>query len=176
MLKGLLPLPFAFNPLTPLLFIEALDGVFETLNELGFVVRVIIFSYLIYWMYITFRDVQTIFGLSVIITGYLIFIHSLSITMLTVIFFVFVIFGNMLQMILMFGVLPLLGYSWTMREAVKSPTQAEAAGMQAAAMRKAQMGLELTEQEMQLLQSNQQMQAASGMMPSTAEAMRVMGS
>ena len=40
----MLPLPFAFEPLTPLLFLEFLDGVFSTLNELGFVVRVIIFS------------------------------------------------------------------------------------------------------------------------------------
>ncbi|MFH0973677.1 MAG: hypothetical protein V1817_02735 [Candidatus Micrarchaeota archaeon] len=163
---GLLP-PLAFNAL---LFIDAIDGVFSTLNELGFVVRIIIFSYLCYWLYITFRDVQTIFGVSIIITAYIIFIHSLSITLLTIIFFVFVVFGNMLQMILMFGVLPLLGYSWTMREAVKSPTSGEMASMQAAAMRKAEMGMALTEQEMQMLQGNQQMGAAAGAMPQQSEA------
>ncbi len=157
---GLLP-SLAFNAL---LFIDAIDGVLGTLNELGFVVRIIVFSYLCYWLYITFRDVQTIFGIGVIITAYIIFIHSLSITLLTVVFFVFVIFGNMLQMILMFGVLPLFGYQWTMREYIKSPTQAEAAELQAAAMRKAEMGIELSEQEMQLLQSQQQMGAANGAM------------
>jgi hypothetical protein len=151
--------------LTPLLFVDAFDGVFSTLNELGFVVRVIIFSYLVYWLYITFRDVQTIFGLAVIVTAYLIFIHSVSITLLTVIFFVFVVFGNMLQMILMFGVLPLFGYSWTMREYMKTPTQAEAAEMQVAAMRKYEMGMELTQEEAALLQQQQQMGAANGAMP-----------
>ncbi len=155
--------------LEALLFLDAIDGVFETLNELGFVVRIIVFSYLCYWLYITFRDVQTVFGVAVIVTAYIIFIHSLSITLLTVIFFVFVIFGNMLQMILMFGLLPLFGYQWTMREYIKSPTQAESAAVQARAMQKFEQGLALSAEEEQAIQAQQQMGAANGSMtPQTA--------
>jgi hypothetical protein len=157
-----------------LLQIDAIDGVFSTLNELGFVVRIIVFSYLCYWLYITFRDVQTVFGVGVIVTAYIVFIHSLSITLLTIIFFVFVIFGNMLQMILMFGVLPLLGYNWTMREYVKTPTQAEAAEMQANAVRKLEMGQELTREEAQMLEAHQQMGAANGAMASQSAALNMM--
>ncbi len=151
-------MPLAFNAI---LAIDAIDGVLGTLNELGFVVRIIVFSYLCYWLYITFRDVQTIFGVAVIVTAYLVFIHSLSITLLVIIFFVFVIFGNMLQMILMFGVLPLVGYQFTMRDYVKNPSMAESAELKAAALQKLQMGEELSAEEAQMLQAEQQMGAAN---------------
>lgn len=87
-----------------------LEGVFETLNELGFVVQVIVFSYLLFWLYLTFREAQLLFGVTAIIAGYMIFIHGLSVTVLAILFLLFVVLGSHLQMLIQFGIMPLLGF------------------------------------------------------------------
>lgn len=94
----------------PLLF---LDDLIQTGTDIAFVVQVIVFSYLMFWLYMSFKDSSLVFGLSVIISGYLIFVHGISMTFLMLIFFAFVIFGSQLQMLLMFGVFPLLGREQT---------------------------------------------------------------
>lgn len=93
----------------PALFVGDFFGVFETLNELHFVVQVMVFSYLLFWCYLTFRDAQVLFGLAAIVFAYVIFVHGLSITVLTLLFLVFVVMGTHIQMILDFGLFPLLG-------------------------------------------------------------------
>jgi len=85
-------------------------GIVQTLNELDFVMRVIVFSYLLFWLYITFRDVQVLFGLSSILVGYLVFAHGVSITLLAAFFLVFVVMGTHLQMFIQFGLMPVLGF------------------------------------------------------------------
>jgi len=82
---------------------------FQVTSDLWFVVRILVFSYLLFHMYLMFRDNQIIFGMAVIIAGYFIFVHAVSVTILMLCFFLFVVFGNQLQMLVMFGLEPLLG-------------------------------------------------------------------
>ncbi|MFH1779768.1 MAG: hypothetical protein ABH803_01325 [Candidatus Micrarchaeota archaeon] len=86
-----------------------LDGLFETIGELNFVVRIIVFSYLLFWFYITFQETQILFGLGGALAGYLIFLHGISIMIVVALFFIFIVFGMQLQMIFQFGVYSLLG-------------------------------------------------------------------
>ena len=142
--------------LAPTLFF--ISDIIQTLNELGFIVRVIVFSYLVYWFYITFRDAQTIFGLSIVVTAYLLFVHSLSVTTLLILFFVFVVFGSQLQMILLFGLLPILGYTFTGSQYAKLE-QSEANQERVMELQqKMREGRELSQEEAQLMQG----QAAMG--------------
>jgi len=77
--------------------------------DLWFVVRILVFSYLLFQLYLMFRDSQIIFGMAVIVSAYFIFVHAVSVTILMLCFFLFVVFGNQLQMLVMFGLEPLLG-------------------------------------------------------------------
>ena len=87
-----------------------LEDVFSTLGELDFVVRVMVFAYMLFWLYMTFRDSQMLFGLATIVVGYLIFVHGISVTVVVLLWLVFFLLGSQLQMLMLFGVLPLLGY------------------------------------------------------------------
>jgi len=69
-----------------------------------------VFSYLLFWLYLTFRDAQLLFGLATIGMAYVIFIHSVSVTILAILFLVFVVMGSHLQMVIQFGLMPVLGY------------------------------------------------------------------
>ncbi len=97
-------------------------GVLETLGELDFVIRVMVFSYLLFWMYMTFMPAKAelLFGISGIAVGYLVFAHGVSLTLLVLFFLFFVVLGSQIQMILMFGVLPLLGYQYAGDRFVKA--------------------------------------------------------
>ncbi|VVB67047.1 Uncharacterised protein [Candidatus Norongarragalina meridionalis] len=86
------------------------DEVFSTLGELDFVVRVMVFSYMLFWLYMTFKDAQLLFGIATIVVGYLIFVHGVSVTIVVVLWLIFFLLGSQLQMLMLFGVLPLLGY------------------------------------------------------------------
>jgi len=77
--------------------------------DLWFVVRILVFSYLLFHLYLMFRDNQIIFGMAVVVAAYFIFVHAVSVTLLMLFFFLFVVFGNQLQMLVMFGLEPLLG-------------------------------------------------------------------
>lgn len=87
-----------------------LGGILSTMNELYFVLQVIVFSYLMFWIYITFREAQLLMGLATVASAYVIFIHGLSVTLLATFFLLFVVMGTHLQMFIQFGVMPLLGY------------------------------------------------------------------
>ena len=80
------------------------------MNELYFVLQVITFSYLLFWIYLTFREAQLLMGLATIAAAYVIFVHGLSVTLLAAFFLIFVVMGTHLQMFIQFGVMPLLGY------------------------------------------------------------------
>lgn len=94
------------------LFGGGIFDVFETLSELDFVVRVMVFSYLLFWLYTTFTPARAelLFGMSSIVAGYLVFAHGVTITILIMLFILFVILGAQLQMLIQFGFLPLMGY------------------------------------------------------------------
>jgi hypothetical protein len=99
-----------------------LGGVLETLGEMDFVIRIMVFSYLLFWLYMTFMPAKAeiLFGISAIAAGYLVFAHGISITILALFFLFFVVLGSQIQMILMFGVLPLLGYQYAGDRFVKT--------------------------------------------------------
>ncbi|MFH0835676.1 MAG: hypothetical protein V1834_00765 [Candidatus Micrarchaeota archaeon] len=122
----------------------------DTLNDMGFVIRVIVFSYILFWLYITFREAQLLFGLTAIIASYFVLFHSISTTVLIILFFAFVIFGTQLQMVLQFGLLPLLGYHFYGKyQKIEDPHQLQAIQQKAAA------GEALSENEMHALQQSQ---------------------
>ncbi|OIO26250.1 hypothetical protein COX85_03995 [Candidatus Micrarchaeota archaeon CG_4_10_14_0_2_um_filter_55_9] len=80
------------------------------MNELYFVLQVIVFSYLMFWIYMTFRDAQLLMGLATVASAYVIFLHGLSVTLLAAFFLLFVVLGSHLQMFIQFGLMPFLGY------------------------------------------------------------------
>ncbi len=86
--------------------------IFETLSELDFVVRVMVFCYILFWLYQTFipSRADLIFGLLSIVSGYLVFMHGVSITILVMFFMIFIVLGGQFQMLVQFGILPLMGY------------------------------------------------------------------
>jgi len=94
------------------LFGGGVFDVFETLSELDFVVRVMVFCYILFWLYQTFIPARAdlIFGLLSIVSGYLVFMHGVSITILVLLFMVFIVLGSQFQMLIQFGILPLFGY------------------------------------------------------------------
>ena len=89
-----------------LLALDFLDSV----GELYFVVQIMAFTYMIYFLYMTFRDAQLLFGLSSLAAGYFIFVHGISSVFLASFFVFVVIFGMSIQQAVQFGLLPLLGY------------------------------------------------------------------
>ena len=93
--------------LVALLFI---GEIFSTLSELDFVVRVLVFSYMLFWLYMTFRDAQLLFGIATIVVGYLIFVHGISVTLVVALWLIFFLLGSQLQMLCWFALFPLLGY------------------------------------------------------------------
>lgn len=104
----------------------------ETVTEIYFVVQVMVFSYLLMFFYLTFRDTQLLFGLSALIAGYFIFIHGLSTSILVIVLVFFILFGMQLQQVLMFGLVPLLGYQHYGDRYVKISDQEEAQKQQQA--------------------------------------------
>jgi hypothetical protein len=132
--------------LITLLFLE---GLFGTLNELDFVVRVLMFSYILFWCYMTFRDAQLLSALASIIVGYMIFLHGVSVVLLLGFFMIFILFGNHLQMLFLFGIMPLLGYH-NYGDRYRNP-QKEAELMKSA-NRRIELGEPLSAAETQVIQ------------------------
>lgn len=81
-----------------------LGGLFETAGEMAFVLKVVVFVYLCYWLYVTFRGVGMLFGVFLLGAAYIVFFYSISTTFLLILFLVFVMFGMHFQMLLDFGV------------------------------------------------------------------------
>lgn len=133
----------------------------ETLNELDFVMRVIVFSYLLFWLYITFRDVQVLFGLASLITGYFIFAHGLSITLLTIFFMAFVVMGSHLQMFIQFGLMPSLGFQHA-GDRFSKMHEGEAMGQMAQLQQAVESGQITMEQAQQMAQQAQTQEAEYG--------------
>jgi signal transduction histidine kinase len=92
--------------IVPVALFSILDTL-ETLGELRFVFQLIVFVYLLYWLFITFNRVPVLFGVSAIVAGYFMLTHSVSLTILALAFFAFVLLGNQLQMLVWFGLAPI---------------------------------------------------------------------
>ncbi len=112
----------------------ALD-LFSYLEEAGFVIKLIVFAYVIFWLYTTFAEVPVLFGISVLVASFFLILYPLPAVALVVILFVILVFGNMLQQMLFFGLFPALSIL-----GIKTP----------------QMGAGAAEAEMQELQEIEQ--------------------
>lgn len=80
-----------------------LAGIFDAFNELSFILKVIVFVYLSYWLFMTFRG-GLLFGVALLAAAFFIFFYSISTTLLFIVFLLFVVFGSHLQFILDFGI------------------------------------------------------------------------
>ncbi len=87
----------------------ALLSVFSTIADLGFVVKILVFSYILYWLFVVFREQQVILGLVAVIAAYFMLFHAISITVLVLLFFVFIVMSGHFQFIIDMGILPILG-------------------------------------------------------------------
>ena len=146
--------------LAPLFIASGFFDIIDTMNDLSFVIRILVFSYFLFWLFITFRELPIIFGISVIGVAYLIFIAALPMIILAIAFMVFLTpFGAQMQQMIQFGLLPAMK-----REpfsGMKMPDQLEMQRVQEKMMR----GEQLNQHEMEMAQemnAQQQMQEAAG--------------
>ncbi len=130
-------------------------GIFDVLGDLKFVIQIIVFSYILFWLYMTFRESQLLFGLSAIIDAYFVLLNPLSTAILVVLFVAFVVMGAHFQMLIQFGLYPFLRFFGVEME---HPEVAEQQHMQNIE-KKLQNGLELSQQDIDYLEKTQMKQA-----------------
>ncbi|MBI4361082.1 hypothetical protein HY572_04910 [Candidatus Micrarchaeota archaeon] len=138
-------------------------GIFETLAELGFVVQILSFTYILFWLYMTFRDLPLLFGITATVTGFLIFIHGVSVVLLTAAFVFLFLFGMQIQQVMWFGLFPLLGYH-VMGDRLASAEETDPRKMQAK-MQRVQEQIErghASQQEMEWFQQQMAQNQVSG--------------
>lgn len=126
-------------------------GIFETIADLDFVIKIMTFSYMLLWLYSQLRDAQILFGIGVMISGYFLFIQPLPTIIIVILFVVFVSLGMHLQMLIQFGVFPLFRFFGIELEHPEMREQQEMQNIQ----RKMQHGEELNEQEEKFLEGQQ---------------------
>ena len=57
------------------------------LEDFDFIIRIVIFSYLLYWLYMTFNELPILFGISVIIGGSFMLFYAIPTIILVILFF-----------------------------------------------------------------------------------------
>lgn len=85
-------------------------GIFDLFTDLAFVIKILTFSYLLYWLFIVFREQQMLLGIATIIAAYFMFFHQISIVLLVLFFFVFIIMSGHFQFLIDMGIMPILGF------------------------------------------------------------------
>ncbi len=135
-------------------FLYSIFDIFGFLSEMHFVLQVIVFAYILYWLYINFRENQILFGLSSIIAAYFVILNPITTTTLVVLFVAFAVMGMHLQMLIQFGVYPLFRFFGMELE---HPEMAEQQQMQAIE-KKLMEGKELSHDEVKFLEKSQQRQ------------------
>ncbi|MFH1247019.1 MAG: hypothetical protein V1644_01435 [Candidatus Micrarchaeota archaeon] len=85
-------------------------GIFDVFSDLGFVIKIMVFSYILYWLFMVFREQQVILGLVAIIAAYFMFAHAISVTVLVLLFLVFIVMSGHFQFIIDMGIIPILGW------------------------------------------------------------------
>lgn len=128
----------------------ALFDILGFFSDIGFVIKIMALAYLIFWLYLTFRESQFLFGVAAIVASYFMLTSAIPTILLIVAFLVFVVMGNQLQMLLLFGVFPLARFVGIELE----PDRVAAMEAQKAeqAMAKAQQGMALSMEEQKLLE------------------------
>ncbi len=80
----------------------------DYLSDADFVVKIIVFAYMMFWLYTTFSEVPVIFGISALIASYFLWAFAWPTIIFVFLFFAIIVFGNMLQQMLFFGLFPAL--------------------------------------------------------------------
>lgn len=146
--------------LAPLFLAAGFLDIMDTLNDLSFVIRIIIFSYFLFWLFVTFRELPIIFGISVIGIAYLIFVATIPMFIVAAAFLAFLTpFGAQMQQMIQFGLLPALRREPFSGQ--KMPDQMEMQRVQ----EKMARGEQLNQRETAMAQemyAQQQMQEAAG--------------
>ena len=133
--------------------LAGISDIFSFFSDIGFVIKIMALAYIIFWLYLTFRDSQMLFGLGAIIASYFMLTSAIPLIFIVIIFIVFVVMGNQLQMLLMFGVFPVTRFLGIELD----PQYIEQKEMQQlqAAEQKLQAGQAISMEEEQLLQHHQ---------------------
>ena len=130
-------------------------GILDTLSDMAFVIKILTFAYLLYWLFIVFREQQMLLGIATIIAGYFMFFHQISLVLLVLFFFVFIIMSGHFQFLIDMGIMPILGFM-----GFQETTGAHGGGgidqirMQKI-QEKVQKGLDLSNEEIDFLQHTQ---------------------
>ncbi|MFH1106946.1 MAG: hypothetical protein V1787_03545 [Candidatus Micrarchaeota archaeon] len=85
-------------------------GLLQFFDDFAFVIGIIVFAYILFWLYASFRDVPILFGLASIVAAYFTILQPLPTIVLVVIFGAFIMMGMHFQMLIQFGVYPLLRF------------------------------------------------------------------
>lgn len=132
--------------------IEALPvlGILETLADMAFVIKILTFSYLLYWLFIVFREQQMLLGIATIIAAYFMFFHQISIVLLVLFFFVFIVMSGHFQFLIDMGIMPILSFLGFHETTGMYGQGADQIKMQKI-QEKVQKGIDLTEEEVDFL-------------------------
>jgi hypothetical protein len=157
-------------PVAAVMPLSILGDFSDTLGELGFVIRLMAFVYILFWLFATFQDNQIVFGFTSLIAAYFVIFYASVIVVLAVVVLLMVN-GMFIQQSLMFGLFPTLG-----RDQHGSPIDY---GMQMEEMKKQELhaqlnaGRQVSEQDMQFLAQAQQRQEIA--QQQVTQAMQSMG-
>ncbi len=132
--------------------VMSLLSIFTTLTDLAFVIKILVFSYLLYWLFIVFREQQVLLGIVTLIAAYFMFFHAVSITILVLLFFVFIVMSGHFQFIIDMGILPILA----MFGFHESGEEAKLGAIQ----KKLMEGEQLSAEEVEVFKRNQHKQAS----------------
>lgn len=81
---------------------------FEFFGELSFVIKLMVFVYMLYWLHMTIGDSTILFGISGVIAAYFILFMGIPTIVLVIIWVFFFVLGGQLQQAIWFGLGPLL--------------------------------------------------------------------
>ncbi|MFH1200049.1 MAG: hypothetical protein V1708_03205 [Candidatus Micrarchaeota archaeon] len=131
-------------------------SIFTFFDDFSFIIQILTFTYILFQLYITFRDSQILFGLASIVAAYFTVLNPLPTTVLVVFFAAFIMMGTHLQMLIQFGVYPLLRIFGVELEHAEMAEQQHMQKIE----KKLMEGHELDDSEVQFLEKHQQKQAA----------------
>ncbi|MEK6953754.1 MAG: hypothetical protein AABX01_02010 [Candidatus Micrarchaeota archaeon] len=125
--------------------------IFQTIEDLGFVIKVMTFAYMLLWLYAQLRESMLLFGIGSMLAGYFLFLNPLPTVLIVIIFVIFVSLGMHLQMLFQFGLFPILRFFGI---EVEHPEMKEQQDMQNI-QQKLGKGEDLTNEEEQFLEKVQ---------------------
>ncbi len=156
-----------------LLAAASLLDIADTVGDLAFVIRIMSFTYIVYWLFVTLNEQMALFGLATILTGYFLLFHSPLVVVIALIVLL-VLFGGQLQMNIQFG---LLSPMEQLEHAKSMDAQVEAQRHFQSAQDKMAQGAqfyELQEAEQQALMAQQQGQSEQQAAPQGVDMMQQM--